>query len=285
MGNPGSFMRVDIIPADMAADDEAPKVSTEKYLQDKQGTVEVTADGQVHDLGPRQVNSSDFKSGSPDEKIMSTARTQHGSPIGDNTQLNSDSIVTVDGVEMRLGQAVQLGLVSHDNNGYRDSGKTAEEVVRPPEQPKVNTEDILACDTEGQAAEYRKAIEAHLGKESAYGVINSVIQHMTGERTDGSKVPLDSQIDGAVKAISRETGADPSTAREMTLEIYNGILNGGASWINSNYEGVRGYDVIKWAQMSLPGDLKASYLRHMYLGHTDSIRELVDRYRKGNRSS
>jgi hypothetical protein len=271
------FMEVQArgIEAEKAVNDK----TTSKFLQEKKGTVEISAYEGMKYHGVKTTTAKEAFHGGLPGTVMSTVTSKTGMPISDQTQLTPDSLVTIGGMQCSLETAVRMGLVVRQADGtYADSRNPAS--VRQVQNPKEAADYDKAAqqwDTITPVADFMdvagwaavNTARATIGRDEADTVIlRAITSHLGG----GNPEP-------AVKEFASAMQIEPEQAVNMLEGIAYGSLDRAAQYISGRHNGVDGQEVLEWAGKNLRSATKASIMAAIYNGAVSELDKLVQKYR------
>lgn len=208
--------------------------------------------------GVTQTNTFDQTQG--DGSIRSTARSQSGSPIG-NRELSDNDIVTVDGMEVSVGVAKQIGLLGEDG---KDVAPTKE--AKP--QPKPSADDMGDPEpAERLPGEYAEMLLETSSKAVDAGTQNAAVLDYVnkGELSEGT-----------VGRIASAMGVEPHEAHGMAQEVYRGFE--AQAYQTVEKAGVDPQAVFEWAQKEAPEQLSKAMQAHAMQRSTKGYTEVAQAY-------
>ncbi|UHC16313.1 hypothetical protein LRS73_28330 [Methylobacterium currus] len=222
----------------------APEGSLNVQVRTNNGPVSVSADGTTTTHGVQGLNTAEF--GSPvRDGILSSARTKTGSPImGD---IKGDDLIRVQGYEMQVSTAEQLGMISRDASGrYVEVDGGVEAASREPEQATVEAPEVAFASPHA---------EQNLTELVSATTAGNQIAAMQ-ELINGGEVSTQT-----LNRAASEAGREPSQMAE-SLELVKAAFKAQAD-ASVAAQGVEDADALwAWARANRPNDLKQAMNNH-----------------------
>lgn len=192
--------------------------------------------------------------------IRSTAKTPSGSPVG-NRALSDNDIVTVDGMEVSVGVAKQIGLL--DEQG-KDAAPTPSQQPAKPSAKDMGDDAPKAEPLPGQYAEMlletgSKSVDAGAQTAVALDFIES------GDVSEGN-----------IGRVASAMGVEPHEARGMAQEVYRGFEAQAYQTVEKT--GLDAQEVFAWAQKEAPETLKRAMHSHAMERSTKGYTEVANAY-------
>lgn len=209
-------------------------------------------EGVFTDTAPRRA----YADSNGQEGLLSTARTQAGMPARDITE---DSIITYNGIEMRVKEAIGLGLVSKTDSGY---------------QPNVQVEETTQVDIDTPSHALPDDIQA----------ISSELQSQLGPNSYdmfGTRLTNSDDKDAVINEYASTMGVHPAELKDRAEKLYGAMYTQASNHIWNRY-GLPGGTVLAWAEKNIhPDDLKQVKVIH-WNGSMRGYDELVKAYKRSN---
>jgi hypothetical protein len=191
--------------------------------------------------------------------ILGTARTPHGAPAG---RLSPDSVVTVNGVEMRLKHAEAAGLIRYVGGEYVEANAQQQAAITNEPTPQQQQEKAEEAAKVGFAAE----VEAFLGE--TVGRIAPSIQ--TNIIESALSVAFSPDVDFAVDkqnlaGVAADFGIDPSRLQDAMRYAEIGFRTQASDALKK--AGIAREDsesFLEWAMANRKAEFLAAVRQHVY---------------------
>lgn len=195
--------------------------------------------------------------------IRSTAKTPSGSPVGNRTLTDND-IVSVQGMEVSVGVAKQIGLLTEEGK----DAPTAKEVSKPKAEPKPSAKEPGdAPEAEPLPGKHAEMLLETSSKAVDAGAQNAAVLDyvQSGELSEGT-----------VGRIASSMGVEPHEARGMAQEVYSGFQQQAYQTVEKT--GLNPQAVFEWAQKEAPEQLSKAMQAHAMERTTKGYKEIAQAY-------
>lgn len=225
------------------------------------GAMSVGPDGTVTTSRPQSVNTADFTTGA--SGILAKARTAQGSPSMGG--IKPTDIISIDGFELTVASAEQLGMVGRDANGeyveLQGGVKAAQDEATPKEEAPVD-------DTEGFADPKAEAALTELALSVAPNHHVAAIQDVlkTGEISELT-------INRAASEAGREPSAVAQQASNVMEHFRTQAVTAVQSWGSDDP-----MEFFNWAHQAKPNQFKEAMQAHAMERSTKGYQPLYQEY-------
>jgi hypothetical protein len=208
----------------------------------------------------------------PEGSIRDAVRDSSGRAVG---TVEPGHRITISGMEMTVAQALDLGVISHEDVGLAPEvltdpqqklQKQLDEALNPPVEDEASADDpvnapmMLASDTEADL----EALVGTIGLEATLSHAQSILY-----AADRSK---------AIGNLASSIGSEPEHVGEFVADVIAQFEDSTAKHITKHY-GLKGADVVEWARDNLPKQVLSGISLQIFNGQNAGIRELVQHFK------
>lgn len=253
-----------------------PPVTSSRGLVMPSFNIEIDArSGEVKDQGFRQVNSDSL--GLSGEGVLSTA-TNSGFAVRDVADIKDTTVVTVQGIQMSVKSAVELGILSRSAEGrYSEtSGKKPDGGLSYAQAPEVDEEAsseeeecgfnpyLFDPDVEG-------ALESIAEDLGGYGALEHHAVSVMGGLTHGD-------ITYSAQRLALAMGAEQAEAEAFISNVADRYRGLASDYIDKTH-GVDGEAVIQWMVDNVSPIERTTISHEVFLGQTTALDRMVERFK------
>jgi hypothetical protein len=229
-------------------------------------------DGEVRVSQKTQtVHSSDL---GLSQGILGTAKN-NGFTVQDRSEVTADTLVTVNGMEMTVRSAANLGfMVKLPDGSYSDAKEGDTGAIVSP-SPQQDQEDIDPYNPDLSSQQIESVLEEAAGDLGGYEALErqalSAISGLVKE-----------DLAGAITGLASAAGATPEEAEGFINGLYDSFRTKSAEYISRKH-GVDAEEVFEWATHALHPHEKSSLYYRVYLGRSSALDSLVERFQRSGR--
>lgn len=215
-----------------------------------------------------EVSASDL--GMQSQGILSTA-TNQGTPVRHVSEVNDNTLVRVNGMEMTAKTAALHGYLNLNRDGSYGN---------PPEALAPTVDDVKV----EQGQEPQTVYDQEMFNPEIESALESVSKDLGGyealDRHALSSIAGLSQgnISGAVRGLAAATEATPAEAEALIMGVQERYSKHSADYITKTHQ-LDGEAVLEWAGNTMSPREKAQAYQQIYMGRKGVLDSMVEKYK------
>ena len=206
---------------------------------------------------------------------LSTAKTPHGAPISDMTQIKPNSIIEYRGTQLEVSTALHMGIMARDGAGnYVVKGEENLKVGDPQPEAQNKKENMVEVDLSGKDG-HRDVVNTLKSKVGSRTVDNFMAQAL-------SSVVTEKPVEGLMADFAQQVGGDSDKVHTWVQEYINTLYTNGINHM-AKAHGVNAADLENYVSTKTSKAYQASLLLSLYHNNLKAGNELMSLYKRNER--